>query len=396
MFFIQAIATDQLTIKEITFYGCKRSSPQVLLKKTGLRVGDVFTEKLPGTVKDRLINLEIFDTVEVEQRLKDRHVYLIISVVERAFLVMEPDVEFNIINPDFLAEEYDNSFFGIHLSTTDYSGGRKILHLNGGIGSQDRIDLGFAKTTSQGTRYGIQVGYNHYDSKIWLDDKIDKSWLNLHVSQNWRHAGIKLWAEFDRMTLDALGGRLTSDYWRVGLKGDIDFRDNPWFPRQGVRLMVGGYRTWDDQRKLYDALDLSLGLYIGGFKRAHAMTLCLRGHLTDGQVPTIDKLSSGGYLTIRGLETYENLFAQGVWGTLEYRIPLGSFKPSKTLFLASSIYLFADAGLFADKIKDLKHSELLHSAGLGFLWQIGEDGAIRFDLVLSPRVRFIVASGWKF
>ena len=392
----QFISADKIIIKEITFYGCKHSSPDNLQKIIEVKEGDVFTAKLPEFIKDKLLMLEIFKTVEVEQRLVNDHVVLIISVVERSLFTPQLDVEFNTLDPDFLAEEHYNSFFGIGLKSTDYSGGRKVFHLAGGIGGQDRITLGFDKTTTKGSQYGIQVGYNHYDSRLGLDDRIEKGWLKLHFNQKWQHIKLKWWGEFDRMQVDTNGGTTIDGFWRTGIKADFDFCDNPLFPRGGIRLLLGGYRTWDNKQRLYDALDINLAVFNRGLNKFHAIALSLRSHLTEGQVPLPDKISKGGYLTLRGLKPYEDVFDQGVWGSFEYRIPIGNFNPSKTILFASSLYLFADAGLFADQIRDLKKSQFCHSAGLGFLWQIGLDGAVRFDLVLTPRVRFIVASGWKF
>jgi outer membrane protein assembly factor BamA len=305
-------------------------------------------------------------------------------------------VEFNAYDADYLAEENYDRFIQVGLENTDYSGGRVVFYLNGAIGRQDRITLGFDKTTTWAGQYGIQVGYNHYDSRLEPDGRIEKGWLKFYFSKKWRHLELKWWTEFDRLYLDTQAGKKTDDFWRTGVKTDLDLRDNPRFPQRGIHLLVAGYGTWNNSVKSCDALDLKLGLFSRGLRRPHAIALYLKSHLTQGLVPIYDKLSNGGYMTIRGLKPYEDLSDQGVWGTLEYRIPLGNFNPSGPLLFASSLYLFADAGLFADKVKDFKDSKLLHSAGLGFLWQLRGDKVFRFDLVLTPKLRFVITSGWKF
>ena len=52
--------------------------------------------------------------------------------------------------------------------------------------------------------------------------------------------------------------------------------------------------------------------------------------------------------------------------------------------------------VFSDQVKTLSDQAWSHTSGLGFLWQMGKDGAIRFDLTLYPKVKFSVGTAWKF
>ena len=110
----------------------------------------------------------------------------------------------------------------------------------------------------------------------------------------------------------------------------------------------------------------------------------------------LNRISEGGYKTIRGISAYEQVYNNGIYGSIEYRIPIGNFDPNKPMFFASSLYLFSDFGLFSDQVKTLSNQALSHASGLGFLWQIGKDGAIRFDLALYPKVKFSIGTAWKF
>jgi len=393
---LQLIFSADLTIKEITFYGCKHSKPENLQRKINLYVGDEFNENLPNAVKDKLLNLKIFKMVEVEQRIVGNQVFLIVSVSELPQFQFGAGVEFNASNPDCPAEEDERDSFGFRLGNTDYSGGQKSIQLIADVGSRDGLSLDLNKVTSWGAAYGAQIGISQYDSKMGQDDQIEKGWVKFHFKRQWDYFKLRWWGEYDRIWLDTETGVQRESYWRSGVKGDLDFRDNPLFPCQGVRLLLGVYRTWAAGKALYDALDWGLDIYGRGVKKNHALAFSFRGHLTEGQVPFLDKLSTGGYQTIRGLKSYMEMKNLGLWGTLEYRIPFGNFDPHKAMFMASSVYLFADAGLFADRIVDLKNSHLIYSAGLGFLWQIGKEGAIRFDWTLSPEMRFTIGTGWKF
>ncbi len=391
-----ASVDSNITIKDIKIYGTERIKISKLLGIIGLEKGDPYTDQLPESIEKILADLAVFESIEIEKRRIRREVILIISLKEKAGISIGPEIEMNAVDPDYWSEENENNFFGFGMALTDYSLERKSISLEAGVGSQDRIALRFAKRMGGNVTYGLETGYNHFKTRLSMDSQLDKIWVKSYIRKAWRHLSLKLWGEYSQLWEDLDCGRKNHKYWRLGGSAVLDFRNNPFFPNSGIFFSLGAYRTWNRSRQLYDSIRMSVSTYIRGLSMEHSLAISLNSDFNSGDVPMLNWISEGGYRTIRGITAYDQVFKNGIFGSIEYRIPIGSFKQDSPIFFASSLYLYSDVGLFADQVKNLTKQDLKHASGIGYLWQIGRGGAIRFDLTLYPKVRFTIGSAWKF
>jgi outer membrane protein assembly factor BamA len=388
-------------LRDVSFYGCQRSSPVYLLEFLDLEVGATFDEAAVRTVRQRLLTLGMFKGVEVEKRILEGQVFLIISVEEHHPFILVNEIRFNAQFAAYPAEENELYYLGATVRRVDFSGGRKSLTAHAGLGSQDLIILSFGKQTPWQGEYGADIGFVHYNSSLFeIKQSIDKGFARFFLSKKWLHFSLRWWAEFDRLRFPARENEdphqnLFSTFWRSGLRAGLDLRDHPFFPRQGLQLDVGAYRTWQEAYQVYDALTMNLSIYAPALSRDHSLALNFSGHLTSGSVPLFDRFSLGGSRVLRGQKAYEQTGSQALWGGVEYRIAIGNFNTGQNLLIASSLYLFADAGVVGEKLKAMFPSRLQHCAGIGFFWQLGRENTIRFDFTLSPKFRFTIGTGWK-
>jgi len=53
-------------------------------------------------------------------------------------------------------------------------------------------------------------------------------------------------------------------------------------------------------------------------------------------------------------------------------------------------------GSLTEKREDLRLRDFKSDFGVGFFWVIMEISKLRIDLSLTPKVRFVIGSDWKF
>jgi outer membrane protein assembly factor BamA len=383
-------------IERVVVYGNIRTKPAMIKRKIALKEGDLLEAVNIQKSKLTLIELGIFDHVDIEMKEGKDGVIILITVKERASLILSPIISFNDGQAENYSEVSEKSLYGIQLGLNDFSGKRRKVSLTAGLGSLKKIELTFRRDYSSRFFWSCRLANLWYESDI-IHAKIQTFDSTFYLGKRINEFIAQSWIHYQHIKPGDLKG-IPEKLYKVGL--DLSYNSKDWnlYPRQGVVAKVTAYKALDNlKEEIYQRFSLQLSTFFNLIKD-HVLALDFTSTLSKGTVPLIDTLYFGGYRTLRGIPVGDYLGDNLVVFSGEYRFPITiAHKESKReQFLGSAIYLFSDFGLIGPSSQDLKLKNLLINTGIGFIWLVAKDASIRFDVSIHPKVRFTVSSGWKF
>ncbi|MCP4220150.1 MAG: BamA/TamA family outer membrane protein [bacterium] len=392
-------AEDSQIIESITIYGNKKVKEKVIRRVITLKEGRELKKKDIADSRKRLNLLDVFSTFDIEMKDGEKGVLIIISVKEKKTFYFNPVISFNNEDTDQYNEESELDLYGVEVGKHDFSGRRNSFSLTAGAGSMNKLQFSGRKDYFSGLFWGMDIANLWYKSDIF-DSKIEiftgRVYLGKQLGENWL---VRLWSEYTMMRWKEIPAVAEPENLiKAGAVVRYDTRDWDLYPLRGMVVGVGGYKTLDEKgNKIYDRLTIECSSFFNLFKQ-YVLALGVRGILSDGMIPLRDKIYFGGYRTLRGLPIGKYAGNSSLVVSGEFRIPISRMNKDakRAQFLGAAIYLFADAGILADEVKNFSFDHIEYNTGLGFAWLLDRESVFRIDVTMAPKVRITVSTGWKF
>jgi len=396
---IEIFSDDNKSIIEsVSVYGNVRAKESVIKRFIELKEGQSFEEENIQSSKKTLLGLGIFEYVEIEMKEGKKGIIIIISVKEKHLIYFNPLFILNSEDSDYYREESEKDLYGIEVGLNDFTGRRQAISLSTGIGSLNKIGLDYMKGYSFNFLWGISLANLWYKSYIYGSD-IEIFSGKIFFKQQMRNFFVDLWTSYDNIKIDNnLFLNEPTKLFKLGADISYNSKDLEIFPTKGFVAKLGAYKVLNQNKeKLYNRYIFELSAFFNFIKR-NVFALNLNTTISEGNVPLIDKIHFGGYKTLRGIPIRKYSGNNSVVLSCEYRIPFNSFIKSsnRNIFLGSSVYVFSDFGILAETMKELKLEDLRYDTGVGFIWMIMKDMALRIDFTISPKFRVTLNTGWKF
>jgi len=360
--FREIIPTPQIV--KILISGNRHTKPQIIRREMKTQIGDTIDIATLQADQKRILNLGLFNRVELDTLHSPEGVHLLIGVSERLYLFPFPIFFIN-------EKDWGKASYGAGVVHTNFRGRNEIAALSGWAGYNPAFAVDYSNPWIFGpaqmlTRFRFAVQRNRNRSFEKLRQEVDEnrlgaSWsigkrfgLFTYLNLGLGYTQLKFDPPVPDETLDPSGrDRLPS----VGLSFTYDRRDLFEYPRSGVLVRLWGQRTgfnsehihfwrygadWRGYKKLYR--NVSIG--------ARAMT-----DLAQNKIPIYERVFLGYSNRVRGHFTRAEDKDEGENLTLasaELRFPLMPWH----YFSISDVPMFGSymqnmkfgisAGIFAD------------------------------------------------
>ena len=246
-----------LPITKILISGNRHTKPQIIQREMKTQIGDTIDVATLQADQKRILNLGLFNRVELDTLHSAEGVHLLIGVTERLYLFPFPIFFIN-------EKDWSKASYGAGVVHTNFRGRREIVALSGWAGYNPAFAVDYSNPWIFGpaqmlTRFHFAVQRNRNRSFEQLgqqveENRIGASWsigkrfgLFTYLNLSLGYTQLKLdspTAALDSLvqkrTLDPSGrDRLPS----VGLSFAYDRRDLFEYPRSGVYMRAWGQRT---------------------------------------------------------------------------------------------------------------------------------------------------------
>ena len=385
---------EKFHIRDIHFYGNDVTKEYVMRREMALHPTDLANKHLIDASKNRLLNLQYFETVEAipvdtdEPGKKDLHV----KVKEKQTGRLSFGIGFSSQDSVLGSFEIQQTNFD-HTAGWPYTGGGQRLKISGSLGSEySNFNISF-----------IEPWFRHerlrFETSIYRTSRVQEEYDETHtgayvgltkpLTNSWSvKGGLRLeYVEVDNFDNDVspeLRAEETSDFiTSLEFALTRDTRNNFRRPTQGGKFSV----STDLQTELLASENNLFQLSIGGSKYYSVFeesVVKLKLNYTvvqeiSGDVPIYERLFSGGQNTIRGYEfrqvspvdSFGDEFGglSSLVGTVELDIPLG-----KMVNLA----FFSDAGNVWEDTFDVQPFDSSVTIGTGLRLNL-PIGPVRID-----------------
>ncbi|MCG3120038.1 MAG: Outer membrane protein assembly factor BamA [bacterium] len=379
-------------IARIFVSGNRHTKPQVILREMQTQVGDTLDIATLQADQKRILNLGLFNRVELDSLHSPEGVHLLIGVSERLYLFPFPVFFLN-------DKDWGKASYGAGLVHTNFRGRNEIFAVSGWAGYNPAFAIDYSNPWLFGPaqmltrfRFAVQRTRNRSFEKLGQEvdeNRLSASWslgkrfgLFTYLNLSLGYTQLKLDSPTPALdslvqerTLDPSGrDRLPS----AGLSFVYDRRDLFEYPRSGVYVKVWGLRTGFNSEYVHF---WRYGADVRGYKRlyrnvsigARAMT-----DLAQNNLPIYERVFLGYTNRVRGHFTHADDKDEGENLTLasaELRFPI----------LPWHYFSVHDVPAFASYLQNMKFGI---SAGIfadyGRVWfqDLPPDGSRR---VLPPR-----------
>lgn len=374
-------SVNGLVIGEFIIKGNDKTQPITIMREVALDIGDIPTQKQALADAQAILNLELFESVELEMVGNN----MVITVEEKWYILPIPRLSANVSGDSSygLSVKWYN-FRGLNdtLDFAVYQSRHSDDELDDSLTYRIRYSAPFFLNTDTDLNIGVRHDEDANDDDEFGAYNSERSefslggsrWITRYGPQHgWRHSLGMRWqhVKFDRSVPGLQDGQA------VSLSAGIEYRNQEFqlYSESGIRLsyeietdlgFLGNDYNFTRQR-------LDVEWKQPGPIRHH--TLSLRGQLgiaNGGRLGT-DAYSIGGKSTLRGYKSDD------LDGNVYYALRAEYLAP---VFKSQSVraFVFLDvADIYAD-LDDINSSNPAASAGLGFRWRITEIVDVEIEL----------------
>lgn len=380
---------DQV-ISNILIYGNARTKEKVIREALNLEKGQPFRPEIIEMGRKRLLELNLFSVVEIEAKKSDRGIDLLVLLKEfRPFF-------FELIS-DYSNEIY-NYFLGTKTGLKNLWGKNQELWLVATIGDSKKLGIGYQNRYHLDFFWGLSLE-NGWHKNEFYDFKESRLAGKIFAGKRISRFETYLWADYERIriNLEASPDQNPGELYKSGIQISYDGKDWKLFPSRGIFAQTGFYKALDGKMKtVYNRYSFEFSSFFPLWKD-HVLSFDLRSTISEKDVPLYDRLYFGGANTLRGYSRWTDSGNNSFVLTTEYRIPVSLKKnPLEKTTTGSALYLFSDVGSLTERKEDLRLKNFKSDFGIGFFWVIMEISKLRIDMSITPKIRFVIGSDWKF
>lgn len=416
-------AGEPSTIASIEVQGATTSNKEIIQSALGIQPGDRLDQ---GTIEEgrrRILRIGLFSRVDIEQQSTDRVLQqrLIVRVEERPTQTLELGGGIN--------SEYGFHGFGEFTDRGFFRDGRTLsLRFDGYL---DEITNRFSRG-SAGVRYQnptlLKSEYSHSEDlrieKFKLDNQefdLDRVSVTSSLYKNISNGRSLSFShnlfreDLSNVTPDAILSDLDSGMTLLSfatVQFTLDRRDNPLLPRRGYQLVL-------DAKTSSAAIGSDANFAGGGARFAFLHPFSIRGERfavannsrvaslwalhSSSEIPITQRFYLGGRSSVRGFRE-NSLGPRGDEGAILGGDMLALDNLELRYFPSEDFetHLFYDVGNVFLRARDVRVSDLRHSAGIGIRY-LSPIGPIGFDIGHpldekqgEPSVRFHFVVGTTF
>jgi len=341
-------------IAKISITGNRHTKPQVILREMKIQVGDTIEVETLLADQKRILNLGLFNRVEIDSSQRPEGVHLLIGVAERLYLFPFPIFFIN-------DKDWKKASYGAGVVHTNFRGRNEVVAISGWAGYNPAFSVDYSNPWLFGAaqmltraRFSVQRVRNRSFANLGQtvnEHRIGGGWsigkrfgLFTYLNLSLGYTQLKLDPPVAGKTLDPSGrDRLPS----VGLSFAYDRRDLFEYPRSGTYIKLWGQRTgfnseyvhfWRYGADLRGYQKLYRGLSIA----ARAMT-----DLSHDTMPIYERVFLGYSNRVRGHFTRQADKREGenlALGSVELRFPIMPWR----------YFSFSNAPAFASYLQNMK------------------------------------------
>ena len=397
LFFLVMVCVLQLcsqekdqVISNILIYGNTRTKEKVIREALNLEKGQPFRSEIIETSRKRLLELNLFSIVEIEAKKSDRGIDLLVLLKE-----LHPFF-FEFIS-DYSNEIY-NYLLGTKTGLRNLWGKNQELWLVATIGDSKKLGIGYQNRYDLDFFWGISLE-NGWHKNEFYDFKETRLAGKIFAGKRISRFETYLWADYERIqiNLEASSDQNPGELYKSGIQISYDGKNWKLFPSRGIFAQTGFYKALDGKMKtVYNRYSFEFSSFFPLWKD-HVLSFDLRSTISDKVIPLYDRLYFGGSNTLRGYSRWTDSGNNFLVLTTEFRIPISLKKnPFEKTTTGSALYLFSDVGSLTERKEDLRLNNFKSDFGIGFFWVIMEFSKLRIDMSLTPKLRFVIGSDWKF
>ncbi|MDA8885976.1 BamA/TamA family outer membrane protein [Bacteroidia bacterium] len=423
--------TKQIT--SITVSGNEKTKDFVILRELIIYSDSSYTDnqldELLFQSKNRILNLNLFNHVEISQHRKNKdslEIGIKISVVEKWFIWPMPFVEFSDRNFNVwgnLNFDPKRTNYGLYVFSYNLFGRNHTLKTKAKTGYNTKLGIEYRiPFLSRNTQWGLNSNIEHKSqNEVWIETRND----SLQFFKNGDNNLIKTTkAEFEfskrvqpfvryifnaKFLFDELSSSVpTRDYflnnadyqqhYRVGFRIEHDTRDNIYFPLRGTFISPRiGIELFRNTTNLSNINFKFKAQQFNQFRKKWYTAFSVYSNInTSNSLPYSDRKQLGYDEIVRGFEHYVIDGHLGFKGNAAVRYHLLdksnlrlNFIPIKNYqMLPTNIYLelFSDGGYTESSninISNQLPGKLLYSGGLGINTLFYNDRLLRLEYSLN-------------
>jgi len=351
-------------VAKILVAGNRRTRSPVILREMKTQVGDTIDVETLQADQKRILNLGLFNRVEIDSLQRPEGVHILIGVTERWYLFPFPILFIN-------DKDWGKASYGAGIVHTNFRGRREVAALSGWAGYNPAFAIDYSNPWVFGpaqmqTRFRFAVQRVRNRSFENLGQTVNEQRLGgfwsigkrfgffTYLSMSFGYTELKLDPPVPGKTLDPSGrDRLPS----LGLTFAYDRRDLFEYPRSGVFVKLWGLRTGFNSEYIHFQ---RYGADVRGYKKIYRNLSLGARAMTDlarDKIPIYDRVFLGYSNRVRGHFTRAEDKREGenlALASVELRFPIMPWR----YFSASDVPMFGSyfqnmkfgisAGIFAD------------------------------------------------
>ena len=373
----------------IWFKGLHRTRTYIVMRELETKVGEPCSEQTLREDVVRLINLDIFSTVQTQVEAHEDSAYVTYEFVETfPFL---PGISISITDENGVSA--GGSFKSSNLQGKDIFFSGRLL-----VGGATTAEAWLENPWFAGKRLGYRIEYAHRNRVNQIanfNETANELYLYLRSAafRNLRLGGalefINLTSDKDSVTLSPTN---TDNLTRFVLYAGWDSRDSKIDPRNGwnSELAISRELRIFENSSSFTQLDFDLRRYqqLPGWDRHNLGIFALttvRSGVVGQDVASWQRFGVGGTNTVRGWEYAARLGKNQMVGTLEYR---ATVVPPRLIRLPLGINYrgglqvaaFGDVGIGWDTSEQFRSENVIAGGGLGVRLLVPIVSMLRFDI----------------
>lgn len=380
VFAASALAANKV-ISRIVLVGNEKTRDYVILREMTSRIGQPVDENKIEVDKNRLMNLNLFNRVEIQQLEMEKGIVLIVVVTERWYIFPFPILFLN-------EKDWDKISYGAGLIHQNFRGANMQLMGQGWLGFNPGLYTSFANPWIGEKEHFFlkaQLFSHNMKSKSLQYDRFNQLYQGglLTFGKNWNYRTyLSLTAAYRRLSVGEPYAETTVSNTGVdhlpslGLSFRFDTRDFYFYPQKGMRLDLYYTHTGFGKSVNYAKMGYDLRLYLPLYKK---LILAARSAADVGRrhIPVYGKTFLGYDERIRGYFDVRREGDSRAMAGLELRFPIlpvryfsfGDDSPlgayARNLPFGISGGIFYDAGATWLQGQEVDHSTILRGYGFG-------------------------------
>jgi len=359
---------DRIRIEEVRVEGTKETEPDVVVRETGLQMGEPYNPDQVRAIRERLSRLNIFASVaEPELYVRNGKGGLLIRVQEGNTNTF--DGVLGYVPPGSQGEGgYVTGLASVSMRNL-FGTGRKLSFR---WQRDDRLSQELQLRYAEPWVFGLPVNLGGGFFQRQQDSAYVKRLLDLNADV--MLSGITtLGATFGSQSVipssETLAQRVTrSSTVSIGADFRYDSRDDPYSPVSGIRFRVDydyGRKSYTDplqpglgqQKASVQRYGLDLEMFVLTFSRQVAAFAVHGRNVQGGYIEESDMYRLGGARSLRGYRENQFLGSLIGWSNVEYRLLFGR---------RTYLYVFFDTGYYSRPADVLSNIPSVHSVEYGY------------------------------